>query len=273
MIKSGLQIITPEMAKKYLNDQAKNRKWRRDFVDRYKTEMLAGRWHVNGQPIIFDEKGRMVDGQHRMMAIVESKKPIEMLVVSGVRSGLESTIDMGKARTLGDVFQLKGVKNARLLSRTSKLILVWEKFFDALVIKRSFTKEIMNVHPSEIFDFYLKNQIAIDRACADFKRNIPIITNVGGPVLSFAFFVLEKIDMEKCYLFINSLIRGHIKKDWNYMTQVRDDFLARVPTAKIRLSEGERISILFGVWNVVFNRARIQDVTEEKLNIPRELLK
>jgi hypothetical protein len=268
-----IRLITPELAKMYLEAQAKNRKWRRELVDRYKAEMLAGRWQLNGQPIIFDESNRMIDGQHRMMAVAEANMPIEMMVVSGVRSGLEATIDMGKARTLGDVFQMKGVRNAKLLSRTSKLLLIWNTRFNELVKKQMFTQQLLNVHPQEIYDYYREHQMEIDRACADFKKHSPIITNTGAAVLAFVFAVLEKISLEKCYVFMNSYVGGHIKNDWSYMAKVRDDIMARVPNSKIRLMEGERISILFGVWNVIYNKKSIQEVEETKLNIPMELLK
>ncbi len=271
--KTEIRTITPELARQYLSNQIRNRKWRRDLVDRYKGEMAAGRWHMNGQTIVFDDNGRMVDGQHRMMAVSEFGKPVDMLIVTGVAQGLEATIDMGKARTLGDVFQMKGVRNAKLLSRTSKLLLVWEKNFKDILKKRVFTKEMMNVHPQEIYDFYIANQMEIDRACEEFKKNNPITTNVGGPVLAFAFRVLERIDLERCYVFITSFVSGHVKQDWPYMQKVRDEFLSGVRTSNIRLTERERISILFGVWNVIFHGASAQSVMEETLNIPAELIK
>ena len=149
-MKTEIKKITPALAKRFLESQVKNRKWRREIVDRYKAEMLSDNWHVNGQPIIFDKDDRLMDGQHRLMALIESNKTIDMMLVTGIDSQARETIDIGKSRTMGDIFQMSGIRNARLLSRTSKLLYVWTHKFDELSQKRFYTKEIMNISPQKI---------------------------------------------------------------------------------------------------------------------------
>ncbi len=85
------------------------------------------------------------------------------------------------------------------------------------------------------------------------------------------FAVLEKIDLERCYVFITSFINGNIKPEWHYMVKVRDALITR--NRKIRFTEGERISLLFGVWNVVYHKYQEADVEKTILNVPHEIIK
>lgn len=265
--------VTPAMAQEWLSKQIRNRKWRRDVVNRYKTEMLAGRWKENGQPIVFEGNNYLVDGQHRLRAIIEANIPVKLLVVYGVKTDAAMTIDTGLSRTLGDVFMMRGVRNAKLLSRTSKLLLVWETGIKELKEKRMFTKELMNVHPEQIYEYYVKHQLDVDRVCAEFKNHTPLVRSIGGAVLSFVSLVLEKIDSDKSYIFMGSFVSGNIKKEWSYMAQLRDQLISRNPKSKLRVTENERISFLFGLWNVIFHGASVEEVESSTLNIPSELLK
>ena len=59
--------ITPHMAEQLLSvnaDEQRNINKRR--VDQYATDMAKGLWKANGEPIIIDERGRLIDGQHRL---------------------------------------------------------------------------------------------------------------------------------------------------------------------------------------------------------------
>lgn len=270
-LEAKIETVTPEMAKDWLEGQAKNRKWKRDVVERYKSEMVQGNWQINGQPIIFDGQGRMIDGQHRLMAVAEAGQPIKMLVVRGIREDAIKTIDTGKKRSMGDIFQMQGVYNSKLISRTAKLLYIWNLKHEELIKRGSFGKEISNIPPQQIYNYYLNNSIWIDHACSEFRKNSEVITGTGGAVLAFVFAVLEKIDLERCYIFITSFVNGNIKPEWSYMVKVRDALITR--NRKIRFTEGERISILFGLWNVVYHKYDEAEVMKTILNIPHELKK
>lgn len=68
MIKFTLETITPEQASKYLKANIDNRSVREDQVKKITRDMLSGVFEVNHQPIAFDKNGRLIDGQHRLLA-------------------------------------------------------------------------------------------------------------------------------------------------------------------------------------------------------------
>lgn len=271
-ISSKVEIVTRNMAVEFLENQIKNRKRDRDQIDSKKSEITSKNWMVNGQGIITNKKGQLMDGQHRLMAFLESGVEfLPMLVTRGIADEAVKTIDVGKKRSVGDIFQMQGVYNSKLISRTAKLLYIWTQKHDELMKRGSFGKEISNIPPQQIYNYYLENQMWIDHACSEFRKNSEVIIGAGGAVLAFVFAILEKIDSDKCYIFITSFTNGNIKPEWAYMVKVRDALITR--NRKIRFTEGERISLLFGLWNVIYHGYSENDVIKTNLNIPHELKK
>jgi hypothetical protein len=70
-------------------------------------QMKAGRWRANGEPIILDERGRLLDGQHRLYAAIRANLPLETLVVRGVSRDTFPTIGTGRSRRVPDVLSIQ----------------------------------------------------------------------------------------------------------------------------------------------------------------------
>ena len=78
------ELIGPTKPRIYLRNQAPNRLVNETLVTQYACAMLDNEWSNTGDPIKFDELGRLADGQHRMQAIVESETEQEFSVARGV---------------------------------------------------------------------------------------------------------------------------------------------------------------------------------------------
>lgn len=131
MFNTKLQMVSPQMASNFLKDNVCNRKVRIAHVNRLKTEILAGRWMITHQGIAFDEDGKLLDGQHRLMAIQAAGKSVQMLVTRGIQTSLNGhgslaamdVIDCGRFRTVGDQLHLMhGVANANLSAGVCRMI-------------------------------------------------------------------------------------------------------------------------------------------------------
>lgn len=77
--------ITPRIAKTMLSHNTGNRPLRKAVVQRYATDMENGDWQDNGDPIRFDTNGRLIDGQHRLEAVILSDTPIDAWVLRGLK--------------------------------------------------------------------------------------------------------------------------------------------------------------------------------------------
>jgi hypothetical protein len=98
--------ITPTIATEWLRCNKNNRPVRKRHVEFLAAEILAGNWQVNGQAIVIAEDEQVLDGQHRLFAIIEAGKPIQTLVVYGITPEAFRTIDTGAVRTGADAMAL-----------------------------------------------------------------------------------------------------------------------------------------------------------------------
>lgn len=98
--------ITPAIAAAWLKQNKKNRPVRRKHVAFLAGEITAGNWKVNGQSVIIAANEDIIDGQHRLLAVIESGKAIDTLVIYGVQPDAFSTIDTGAVRTGADALCL-----------------------------------------------------------------------------------------------------------------------------------------------------------------------
>ena len=118
--------ITPEMAAEMLIYNTDNRPVSSGAVKHYAEQMKAGEWRETFAPIQFSDKGRLIDGQHRLQAIVDSGCAIVAWVAFGARDETFAFIDIGKKRTAGDIFAINGVPNWNIVAAAVKWIWSYE---------------------------------------------------------------------------------------------------------------------------------------------------
>lgn len=97
-----VRLITPEEAKAILDhnpDNPRGKTSHRHVLD-YALAMEEGNWTLTGEPLIFDQKGNLKDGFHRLEASVLSGKSFPTLVVGNIEQSAIKDIDGGKVRTL-----------------------------------------------------------------------------------------------------------------------------------------------------------------------------
>jgi hypothetical protein len=120
-MKMQLETVTPRKAADWLKRNINNRPLSEKFVDRLAIAMSSGQWQVNGDPIRFDASGDLIDGQHRLTAIIKSGSPVQSWVLRGVGTQAFDTIDRGHTRTNGDVLARRGEKYYNILAAAVSL--------------------------------------------------------------------------------------------------------------------------------------------------------
>lgn len=101
-MKSEIITVSPEMAKQWLSKVKVNRKMRIKYVDFLSEEIKKGRFIYTGDPIRFDIEGYLIDGQHRLSAIIQSNIPVTLSVIEGLSPDSFYKIDTGISRSLSD---------------------------------------------------------------------------------------------------------------------------------------------------------------------------
>lgn len=96
---SGVHLVTPQLAASWLQlNRPENRRMSQRAVANLATTMLAGEYLLTHQPIAFDAHGRLIDGQHRLAAVVQSGVTVQMWVITGADPETFGVVDTGLAR-------------------------------------------------------------------------------------------------------------------------------------------------------------------------------
>lgn len=109
-----VECINPEMAKSYLELNSQNRPPKAGKVASYRAAITANKFVYSGENIIFDEDGQLLDGQHRLMACVDSGLPIVASVLRGVPRDARRYLDRGTSRTMPDILAIEGYTNTNV---------------------------------------------------------------------------------------------------------------------------------------------------------------
>lgn len=106
-----IETITPAKAVEYRESSLGNRPLSKTTIRAYADTMKQGKWMLNGVPIIFDDNGHIIDGHHRIEAIILAGIPVQMTVCRGVPSEAFVTIDQGRSKNLGQLLAMQQVEN------------------------------------------------------------------------------------------------------------------------------------------------------------------
>lgn len=119
--------VTPELAQQWLTEaNIDNRKIRPTAVARYARQMRNGHWTWSNDALTFNGSGRLLNGQHRLLACVESKVPFDALVVWGVPSAAQEAMDTGVRRQFSDVLARHGETSAVVLAAAVRIGWQWQ---------------------------------------------------------------------------------------------------------------------------------------------------
>lgn len=104
-MKTSIQAVTPEMARKWLKQNTDNRPLRPFVVQGLRDAWERGEWKTTHQGIAFAKSGRLLDGQHRLtfIASLPDGESVLMNVTTDCSDDLFEVIDQGARRTLSDI--------------------------------------------------------------------------------------------------------------------------------------------------------------------------
>lgn len=104
---SSTVMMTPEKARYLLTKNNINRKLRPHWVSELAGAIRNGEWKLTHQGIAISKSGRLLDGQHRLMAILSSGIPVPIIVAENCDDEMFAFVDKGMKRTLGDSLGIK----------------------------------------------------------------------------------------------------------------------------------------------------------------------
>lgn len=112
--------ITPDIAKDMLTVNSINRQLRKPDVRRWMADMVAGKWVPCGDTICFSMEGKLIDGQHRLVAIIETGLAQVYDIVTGLPPEAFDVKDTGRPRGAGDALSDRNFKYVNTMASAIK---------------------------------------------------------------------------------------------------------------------------------------------------------
>jgi len=100
--------IGPSLASRLMDNNASNRSFRESHAKDIARQMKLERWKASPEPIVITTRGRLVNGQHRLWAVVETSTTQEFSVVvipDEQYTEIFEILDQGATRSSADVLR------------------------------------------------------------------------------------------------------------------------------------------------------------------------
>lgn len=259
--------MTPTMAKELLAANAVNRPARAAKIAAYARDMKAGAWLLTGETIIIDDRGRLVNGQHRLLACIQANVTFPVNVAHGAHPSAQEVMDTGVKRTAGDALNLLGYSNAILLAAITRLALRYR-------ITGGGAKRLTNLQPTttEIVQYVEKHPRLCDAATVGARYQTQI--DAPASVVGLVWWLTAHVDQSGANEYLDSLAnfrtsghndpRGAVLKRLAAMSRERT-------RGRSVMDQSVYLAVLLRGWNAWRRGEHIANIPAT-IQIPRKVL-
>jgi hypothetical protein len=245
--------ITPELAADLLRLNGRNRPVSDSYVKRYANDMKEDRWKYAGNRILISSHGLILDGQKRLLAIIESGKPQCFDIVTGLDPNDFDVLDTGQPRTASDTLAVEGIKNYNTIASLIKMSMLYA----AGQLGKTQTSSggranKMKITNTDVRNFYetAKDKDLISEA-AEWGNKTAYKTKWFSPGSYAAFYYLfAQKDRDAAQLFFEMLASGEniSKNNYSYVYLLREK-LNKLMQSNLKLNQADKYALMIKAWN------------------------
>lgn len=241
----SIEIITPQVAIAMLGNNIDNRKPK--SKEAISEAILNGDWYLNGATIVFSNDGRLLDGQHRLMACVRTNIPITSIVVRGVDDYAQSTMDQTFKRTVKDFLDMKGYKKTTNTASVGRQLYQTDRCEGNIeaMLRRNSTDSIPVKQIVDFIDANYESRIKpIIKKCENVNSRYKGVSfKVTAPI----FDALRAIDVESFEYFYGMLMGEYTPT--LTMKLLQNKLMANAQSEKGRLPNILVAAYIIKTWN------------------------
>jgi len=196
--------MTPKWATKLLSNNPTNRLPQPKHVAFLAQMMWEGKFLINGDTIRVAKDGRLLDGQHRLAAVVLSGITVTMILVTGLDPASQATMDRAKIRKSGDWLTILGYKDGARLAASARLLWIYERGLihmpgGAGSCEPLVTEEVVKRHPG----------LVTSMAYIDSLGRMSRVVFSSNAIPPFAHYLFSTGDKARADLFLQQVIGGN----------------------------------------------------------------
>ena len=240
-MKVEIVAISPDMAASMLERNTMNRPLDSSRVSKYALIMKSGQWRINGENIILAKDGTILDGQHRLWAILEAGITVEIGITYNIPLEYFSSINHGKTRSDSDVVYIAGFKNAKIVAPVVRLAYLYDVIDLTMPIGRS--RQISS-------DLILNYAKSLQEDGID--ESVELATtgkhHFKPTVMAFCHLIFSRKNAEKAKIFFLGVKSGENLSIGSPILALRGKLIDNA-SAKHKLSIREEIALYIKAWN------------------------
>lgn len=251
-IKADVVSVTPSLAAEWLERNVRNRPLSRRHVETIKQVLSRNEYKLNGEAITFSDSGKLLNGQHRLTACVETGIAFETLVVAGVADDAFSTIDGGRKRQNGDVLSMNGEKNSNNVAACIQALVGFVEAGGCFTLGGINGKKKLRVTPSLACDILSQHPGIRDSVSRMMKSRW--LNNRDGYCLHYLF---TRSDSQLAEEFADTITTGGMSTRRPFYV-LRERLISRPRTS---VSRREIAAVTIKAWNAEFESRKIRRLT------------
>lgn len=241
-----------------LNHNESNRGIAWLVVEKYARDMKNNAWALNGQTLKFGKSGRLLDGQHRLQASVQSETSFPAIVVRGLDDAVFDTFDLGSRRAIGDVLRDRSEVNTSTLGAALRQLWLLQH---GLIQSRGAAPTI-----AELLDFLEQNPELRDSVRLQHK-----IRDITAPTTILALhYLFTRVDKAKADRFLDRLSDGAELSPRHPILTLRDQLMRARSERKITISDAERAAWTIKAWNAFYQERTVATLKWQQLGPRKE---
>jgi hypothetical protein len=273
--RSGTETVTPGIALAMLRRTFElgfqNRSIDQRVVARYASLMQAKQWELNGETVTVDDRGALLNGQHRLLACLVADVPFDVVLVTGVARHTFTTMDQGRSRSLGQVAGMAGVAESGPVMTAVLHLTTFERDTRGKIDLRDLN--VRNSADGAAATLIEKAEhryagitgIAQELARGEAKRALAEL-GVARADAAFALYVFRNADPDAAGCFFDALVTGANLRNGDPVLTLRKRLLA---TRGQGFSQERRQSTVYFLFRAF--AAYLEDAPLGVLKLPAEM--
>lgn len=254
MRRVSIVTVDPNLAATMLATQKANRNLRRAKVDEYANDMKNGNWSFTGESICFNKRGELVQGQHRLNAIIKSGVTLQIVVVYDVDDDAILDMDSGMKRQFSDYLQITGETNTAVVAGICARMNEY----------RTGNRRCTHAESRSILDEFPDIHMAAGLASSKYKSVSELLHSPA--VAGFLIWATNRIDPDKMTSFFDGVKSGANLVQGHPALVLRDTVLRAFSVASKRPTHNWVLAVTIKAWNAYYDDKPIKQLKYARLD-------